>query len=140
MAKTSRVERPLRKSEYEIVYASTHAQKGWRDLKATIPGPLVDTWEWLTKTPLEVSPSNYRLRGELGNLTYQEKQFDRWQHKPTLKGSARIWFFVDENDRRVYLEKVLRLIQKSHPQPKTPTPAPEENTRPYNPNGRLNPV
>ena len=90
MVKTSRVERPLRKSEYEIVYASTHAQKGWRDLKATIPGPLVDTWEWLTKTPLEVSPSNYRLRGELGNLTYQEKQFDRWQHKPTLKGSARI--------------------------------------------------
>lgn len=51
MAKTSRVERPLRKSEYEIVYASAHAQKGWRDLKATIPGPLVDTWEWLTKTP-----------------------------------------------------------------------------------------
>ncbi len=57
MVKTSRVERPLRKSECEIVYASTHAKKAWRDLKATIPGPLVDTWEWLTKTPLEVSPS-----------------------------------------------------------------------------------
>lgn len=39
MAKTSRVERPLCKSEYEIVYASTHAQKGWRDLKATILRP-----------------------------------------------------------------------------------------------------
>lgn len=111
MAKTSRVERPLRKSEYEIVCESTHSLNGWRDLKATIPGPLVDTWEWLSTSPLEKSPSNYRLRGELGNLTYQEKQFDRWQHKPTLKGSARIWFFVDKNDRRVYLEKVFT----SHP-------------------------
>lgn len=111
MAKISRVERPLRKSEYEIVYASSHAQKGWRDLKATIPGPLVETWEWLTKTPLETSPSNYCLRGELGKLTYQGKDYDRWQHKPTLKGSARVWFFVDESARRVYLEKVFT----SHP-------------------------
>ena len=62
-------------------------------MKATIPGPLVDTWEWLIKTPLEVSPSNYRLRGELGKLTYQGRQFERWQHKPTLKGGARVWFF-----------------------------------------------
>jgi hypothetical protein len=34
---------------------------------------------------------------------------ERWQHKPTLKGTARIWFFVE--DRTVYLEQV----HTSHP-------------------------
>lgn len=33
MAKDVRGERPLRKSEFMIVFASSHAQKGWRDLK-----------------------------------------------------------------------------------------------------------
>lgn len=111
MAKNVRVERPLRKSEFEIVFASSHAQKGWRDLKAMVPGPLVDTWEWLTKNPLEVSPTNYPLKGELSTLAYQGKTHSRWQYKPTLKGGARIWFFVDEGARRVYLEKVFT----SHP-------------------------
>ena len=29
---------------------------------------------------------------------------DRWQHKPTAHGDARIWFYVD--DGVVYLEQV----------------------------------
>jgi hypothetical protein len=30
--------------------------------------------------------------------------FERWQHKPTLKGSARIWFYV--SGHIVYLEQM----------------------------------
>ncbi|BBY96325.1 hypothetical protein MGALJ_59940 (plasmid) [Mycobacterium gallinarum] len=63
----------------------------------------------LTRTPLAKTPSNYPLRGELGTITRGDKVHERWQHKPTIKGTARIWFFVD--GRTVYLEQV----HTSHP-------------------------
>ncbi|GAB3042547.1 hypothetical protein GCM10027079_03420 [Sediminivirga luteola] len=37
------------------------------------------------------------------------REHERWQHKPTLKGDARIWFYVNGNV--VYLEQV----HTSHP-------------------------
>lgn len=103
------VPRPPKKMEYEIRFATTNARKGWQDLSATIRNPLAEAWDFLTRTPLAKTPSNYPLRGELGTITRGGKVHDRWQHKPTLKGTARIWFFVD--DRTVYLEQV----HTSHP-------------------------
>lgn len=100
----NRVERPTRKSEYEIRYASAGAKKGWRDLCATIRGPMVETWDFLTRTPLERTPTNYPLKGELGEVTREGKRYERWQHKPTAKGDARIWFYVE--DQTVLLEQV----------------------------------
>lgn len=102
--KDERVERPLKKSEYEIRFASVGAKRGWKDLLATIRGPLTDAWDFLTRTPLEHIPTNSPLRGELGELTWQGHTYERWQHKPTSKGDARIWFFVHE--QIVYLEQV----------------------------------
>ncbi len=64
--KSVKVERPTKKSEYELRFASVQAQRGWTDLKATIRNPLADAWDFLTQTPEQVTPSNYRLRGELG--------------------------------------------------------------------------
>lgn len=98
------VPRPPKKMEYEIRFATTNARKGWQDLSATIRNPLAEAWDFLTRTPLAKTPSNYPLRGELGTITRGGKVHERWQHKPTLKGTARIWFFVD--DRTVYLEQV----------------------------------
>ena len=43
-------------------------------------------------------------KGELGTVQRGGQSFERWQHKPTLKGSARIWFYID--DRTVFLEAV----------------------------------
>ena len=79
MAKVRGVERPRKKSEFEIVFATREAEKGWRDLCATI-------------------------RGTLGVVTREGATYDRWQHKPTSGGDARIWFYVD--DGVVHLEKV----------------------------------
>lgn len=95
--------------EYEIRFATTNARKVWQDLSATIRNPLAEARDFLTRTPLAKTPSNYPLRGELGTITRGGKVHERWQHKPTLKGTARIWFFVD--DRTVYLEQV----HTSHP-------------------------
>lgn len=109
MAKQSAVPRPPKKSEYEIRFASVGAQKGWRDLIATIRNSMADTWDFLTATPLTRTPTNYPLRDELGTIHRSDKTYERWQHKPTLKGTARIWFYVD--GRTVYIEQV----HTSHP-------------------------
>lgn len=103
------VPRPPKKAEYEIRFATTHAQKGWRDLVAAIRSPMTDTWDFLTRTPLLSTPTNYPLKGELGTIHRNGAAHDRWQHKPTAKGTARIWFYVRE--RTVFLEQV----HTSHP-------------------------
>ena len=94
MTKNLKVERPTKKSEYEIRFASAQAQRGWMNLKATIRGPLADAWDFLTRTPLAVTSTNYHLRGEHGVVTRNGSTHERRQHKPTLKGDARIWFCV----------------------------------------------
>jgi len=103
------VPRPPRKIEYEIRYATADAVKGWRDLTATIRSPLAEAWDFLTRSPLNVTPTNYPLRGELGTIMRGGSSYVRWQHKPTPKGTARIWFFVEGHT--VYLEQV----HTSHP-------------------------
>lgn len=104
MAKEASVPRPVKKSEYVLKFATTQAQKGWRDLVATKRSTMSDTWDFLTRTPLARTPANYPLKGSLATVTRGGKSFERWQHKPTLKGSARVWFFIDGNT--VYLEQV----------------------------------
>lgn len=104
MSRKTKVERPTKKSEYELRFASTSAEKGWRDLRATIRGPLVEAWDFLTRTPLTSTPRNYPLKGDLGFIIRDGVTHVRWQHKPTKQGGARIWFYVV--DRYVYLERV----------------------------------
>ncbi|MGV0586821.1 hypothetical protein ABQE45_24080 [Mycobacteroides chelonae] len=103
------VSRPPKKIEYEIRFATADAAKGWQDLAASIRNPLADAWDFLTRTPLLKTPTNYPLRGELGTITRGGNTHERWQHKPTQQGDARIWFFVYK--RAVYLEQV----HTSHP-------------------------
>lgn len=103
------VPRPPRKTEYEIRFATVDARRGWRDLAATIRNPLTESWDFLTRTPLSTTPTNYRLRGELGVISRDGTAYERWQHKPTVRGTARIWFYVHE--RTVFLEQV----HTSHP-------------------------
>lgn len=104
MPKDHRVTRPTKKSEFELRFASRQAEKGWRDLCATIRGPLTDTWDFLTRTPLENTPANYPLKASLSTVTRDGVRHQRWQHKPTQKGDARIWFYVVGNV--VFLEDV----------------------------------
>lgn len=52
---------------------------------------------------------NYRLKGELATIQRGGSAHDRCEHKPTAKGTARIWFYVHE--RTVLLEQV----HTSHP-------------------------
>lgn len=98
------VPRPPKKIEYELRFSTAEAQKGWRDLVATIRNPMTESWDFLTRTPLATTPTNYRLKGELGMIQRGGSTHERWQHKPTAKSTARIWFYVE--DRTVHLEQV----------------------------------
>jgi len=98
------VPRPPKKSQYEIRFAGSGTEKGWRDLAATIRNAMADTWDFLTTSPLTTTPTNYRLKGDLATVERNGKSFDRWQHKPTEGGTARIWFYVD--GMTVHLEQV----------------------------------
>lgn len=98
------VPRPTKKIEYEIRFATSEARKGWQDLVATIRNAMAETWDFLTRTPLNTTPTNYRLKGDLGVIFRSGETFERWQHKPTVKGTARIWFYV--SGRVVHLEQV----------------------------------
>lgn len=96
MAKQQAVPRPTKKHEYTIVAGTTQAAKGWRDLKATSRNTLADAWDFLTRTPLQVTHTNYPLKGALGTVSRNGRSFVRWQHKPSSGSGARIWFYVDE--------------------------------------------
>jgi hypothetical protein len=109
--KEAKVERPTKKSEYEIRFASVQAQRGWSDLRATSRNVLVDAWDFLTRTPLDVTPTNYPLKGELGIVLRGGAEHVRWQLKPSRQGDARIWFYV--SGQVVYLERV----HTHHPNP-----------------------
>jgi hypothetical protein len=103
------VPRPPKKVEYEIRFATAGAQKGWQDLVATVRNQMADTWDFLTRTPDTTTPTNYPLKGELGTITRGGVTHQRWQHKPTAKGTARIWFYLEAHV--VQLEQV----HTSHP-------------------------
>jgi hypothetical protein len=49
MPRQDKVPRPTKLQEYEIYFASSQAEKGWRDLKATTANALADCWDALTK-------------------------------------------------------------------------------------------
>lgn len=96
------VQRPRKRSEYEIRYGTREAEKGWRDVSATQRNAVVDAWDFLTQTPRDETESNYPLKGVLSTVTRGGTAHQRWQHK--LAKGARVWFYVDS--QTVVLEQV----------------------------------
>jgi hypothetical protein len=87
------VARPLKKSEYKIVFGSADSQRGWQDLLATQRTQLVDAWTLLTTEPLARTHRLHPLKGELGTVT--RSGVDYVQRQIELAQGARIWFYVD---------------------------------------------
>lgn len=102
MAKGERVDRPLKKSEFQIVYGSSEAKKGWRDLLATQRSQLVDAWNLLTTDPFAHNAQIHPLKGSLGIVT--RGGVEHVQRQCELSQGARIWFYVD--DMNVVVVKV----------------------------------
>jgi hypothetical protein len=89
------VPRPNKKSEYSIIFASSKAAKGWRDLRATELTHLVDAWDYLTKTPQLESPHNSPPRGRLAFVERNGVSHQQWQFKLNERSGSRIWFYIE---------------------------------------------
>jgi hypothetical protein len=106
---TSRqVARPHKRSEFELVFITRQAEKGWTDCLAVARNATVDAWDRLTTASTVEDERLYRLRAELATGTYGGVTFERYQYKITNGG--RIWYFVDHTPAvkisgRVLLER-----------------------------------
>ena len=109
------VQRPRRRNEYRIRFATREAEKGWTDLVATARNAATAAWEFLTATPdAEDGTVCYRLSGRLATVTIGGSEWPRWQFKPTKSG--RIWYAItpsaDRNEKGIVL---LERVATGHP-------------------------
>jgi hypothetical protein len=94
MVKNPLVPRPTKRTEYRIVFATSKAEKGWRDLQATTLNALAEAWDALTKAPTKEDKNCHSLKGSLGKVTANGVSQIRRQYE--LPGGARIWYYVTE--------------------------------------------
>ncbi len=113
MSPADKVARPHKRSEFEIVFITRQAQKGWTDCLAAARNATVDAWDRLTTTPTVEDGRLYRLRADLATGTYDRRTFDRYQYKITNGG--RIWYFVDLTAAKVAGRVLLERCEPGHP-------------------------
>ena len=92
MAKDQAVERPTKRTEHRIVFATRQAEKGWRDLRATALSALADAWDALTREPEASTPTCHPLKDDLGTVAVGGVAYVRRQYE--LPGGARLWYYV----------------------------------------------
>jgi len=88
-----RVPRPVRRTEYEIEFATRQAEKGWQDLRATMLSALTEAWDMLTRDPLAENRTCHGLKGTLATIVDAGTSHERRQYE--LPKGARIWFYVE---------------------------------------------
>lgn len=114
MSRLDRVPRPHKRSEFEIVFVTRQAQKGWTDCLAVARNATVDAWERLTTAPTVEDDRLYRLRADLATGTYGGATFERYQYKITSGG--RIWYFVQPvSGGRLAGRVLLERCEPGHP-------------------------
>ncbi|MDI2029101.1 hypothetical protein QFW96_10800 [Saccharopolyspora sp. TS4A08] len=114
MSKKTRVERPLKRVEYELVFITREAQQGWQDCLATARNATVEAWERLTTAPTHEDKRQYRLHADYATGTYQGETYERWQYKITNGG--RIWYFVQPTpEGKVAGRVLLERCKTGHP-------------------------
>ncbi len=96
---------PPKKGEYEIRFQNTEAAKGWDELCNQVPGNTYDAWSIMRSHPQETrNPDrHHQMKGTLSTELFRGEPVARWQIEVTAAG--RIWFFVDEERRTVWIER-----------------------------------
>ncbi|MEU2258612.1 hypothetical protein [Nocardia xishanensis] len=111
MSRQRDVPRPTKRTEYEIVFITSEAQKGWTDCLAAARNAMVDAWDLLTREPEVRSARLYPLKGELRYGSYRGQTYERYQYK--FSDGGRLWYFVEHAPKgsrtagRVLLERCL---------------------------------
>lgn len=117
MERPRSVTRPIKRAEYELVFGSTAAAKGWSDLRSQARNALADAWDYLTVNPMLFDARRcYQLRGDLATVTVEGVALPQWQYKVTDGG--RLWYAVREphpSNQRVAGLVVIVLATAGHP-------------------------
>jgi hypothetical protein len=87
------VARPVKRNEFQIVFITREAEKGWTDCLAAARNAVTDAWDRLTAAPTSEDERCYRLRADLATGVYNGVAYERYQYKITDGG--RLWYFVE---------------------------------------------
>ena len=87
------VARPLRRSEFALIFGTSNARKGWVDVMAVQRDAVVEAWERLMLDPLANDQTCHGMKGDLEFVVHQGNTHRRRQYE--LAHGARIWFHVE---------------------------------------------
>lgn len=98
-----RVAPPARPGTWEVRHATGDAAEGWEHLCQQAPGPTRDCFDALTRAPRDRSNPGrqHPLKGLLETRDVKGKKLEQWQYEVT--GAGRVWYCVDDEERRVWV-------------------------------------
>lgn len=110
-ARGARVPAPPTGDQWDLRFADKKAARNWEQLCNAAATNCAATHAQLTKDPRQaVNPSrHHRLHGSLGTGKHGSRELEQWQYEIT--GSGRIWFLIDDDQRKVWLT----LVESGHP-------------------------
>jgi hypothetical protein len=90
-----RVAPPPGPGEYDLVFGTSAAAKGWVDLCAQASRNAWEMWRILRTDPAPVIPTSrhHPLKGSLGTGVHRGMALPQWQYEVTAGG--RVWYLVD---------------------------------------------
>jgi hypothetical protein len=91
--KKETVTRPLRRSEFEIIFGTSNARKGWTDVLAVQRNTVVQAWERLTLDPQANDSTCHGMKGDLEFVSHKGATHMRRQYE--LSNGARISFYIE---------------------------------------------
>jgi hypothetical protein len=98
-----RVAPPPNADEWDVVFGTNEAAKGWIDLCNVAASNTRAAWVTMRTEPAPQQPTarHHRLKGELATGTHRGTSLPQWQMEVT--GAGRIWYLVDAARRMVFV-------------------------------------
>jgi len=96
-----RVAPPPGPGEWDVIFGTSEAAQGWEELCRQAATNARLAWQAmrLDPAPDAETPRHHRMRRELATRVFQGEELPQWQIEVTSGG--RIWYVVDERQRRV---------------------------------------
>ena len=85
-------------------FATSEAADGWEQLCSQAPGPTRECFDALSLDPRDrgAAPGRvHQLKGALSIRELKGKLLEQWQYEVT--GAGRVWYCIDDANRRVLL-------------------------------------
>lgn len=96
-----RVAPPPDPDEWDVVFGTNEAAKGWDELCVQAAANTLQAWRIMRigPAPAVMTSRHHRLKGRYAMGTYRGQPLPQWQIEVTSGG--RIWYLLDAGRRRV---------------------------------------